>query len=224
MANSELPSETENRPILPWRLVGGVFLHFLVPYYLIAALIDVLFVASPVHEPGAALHRILRASPVLLGGYAALALFATLLAAVTDPLLRARRDRRAAAHPQAPALRSDRMLRDAIGRGTGRFGARADAALAALGESRWDFASTEQQALVRALAEAIAASVDAIISAPPERRGAIADMAAGTIEHIVRAQRELAVANAAQDERKASAAAGYVEMRYGPSDFSGSGD
>jgi hypothetical protein len=30
----------EERPILPWRLVAGAFLHFIIPAYLVAALVD----------------------------------------------------------------------------------------------------------------------------------------------------------------------------------------
>ena len=43
------PAETagKERPILPWRLVAGAFLHFIIPIYLVAALVDWQWGAGP---------------------------------------------------------------------------------------------------------------------------------------------------------------------------------
>jgi hypothetical protein len=219
-----IDDDSDDRPILPWRLVAGAFLHFVVPFYLIAVVIDVLLFGPREAGAEAMLRHALVVSPVLLAGYAGVALLATLLAAGIDPVLRRRRERRARSNPVVMDRRlADRVVR-AAELGKGRFGSRADAALAALAAARWEYRHPGHQALARDLLEAVSASTAALASAAPERRAAIAEMAAATIERLANARRELADENAAQDERKARASAGYVEARYGSSDFSGGGD
>ncbi|MDH7637797.1 hypothetical protein [Sphingomonas oryzagri] len=219
-----IDDDSDDRPILPWRLVAGAFLHFVVPFYLIAIVIDVLLFGPREAGAEAMLRHALAASPALLGGYAGAALLATLLAGGIDPVLRWRRERRSRSNPAVMDSRlADRVAR-AAGLGKGRFGPRADAALAALTTAPWQYGHPGHQAIARDLLDTVRASTAALASAPPERRAAIADMATATIERLANARRELADENAAQDERKARAAAGYVEMRYGPSDFSGDGD
>jgi hypothetical protein len=215
-----LTPEEVDRPILPWRLVAGAFLHFVVPVYLIAIVLDFALIAPPVAGVEPALHRVLHISPALLGGYAGFALLATLGAALADPMLRARRARRRAAHPHAAGLASERRLRGALTQGKGLFGPATDRMLAGLGAARWDHGDPHCQALARDLAEAVAASADALATAPAERRAGIVGMAAATIGRIAAAQEQLAAIRAREDERQAQIVAGYVEARYG-SDFSG---
>ncbi|WP_454883852.1 hypothetical protein [Sphingomonas oryzagri] len=219
-----ISDESDDRPILPWRLVAGAFLHFVVPFYLIAVVTDVLLFGPHEVSGEGMLRHALAASPALLSGYVGVALLATLLAAGIDPLLRRGRARRLAKDPAV----MDRRLADRVGRaaavGKGRFGVRADAALAAMTQARWVYGDPSHRALAGDLIETVRVSCAAIESAPVDRRAAIAAMAAGTIEHLARARKELADVGAAQDERKARAAARYVEIRYAASDFSSGED
>lgn len=216
-------SVEDDRPILPWRLVAGAFLHFVVPFYLIAILVD-LMLGTPHEDTEAMAHHALLVTPPLLGGYVAVAALATIIAALADPTLRSWRARRQAGEPGVAVIRSERRASEAMSRGTMLFGPRGDAALARLATARWDHTDLRQQALSRDLIEAVTASVAALSTAPMERRTAIADMAAATFEHIAFAQAELAASRALEDERKAQVIAGYVETRYGPSDFSSGAD
>lgn len=220
--NGIIGEEDQDRSVLPWRLVAGIFLHFLVPVYVIAVGLDIVL------EPGrldveVALHRALAASPWILGGYALVTLLAVMVAVLLDPLLRARARRRAVRDPLRQSRRAERLVRQGLHEGGGRLGPRSDAALARLRAARWDFADPGQQALARDLAQCARASAAALGSAGPGRREAIAEMAAATFERLADAQADLAVASASEDERQARIIAGYVETRYGPSDFSGSG-
>src|SRR4051812_36213832 len=101
------------RPVLPWRLVAGGFLHFILPAYLVALVIDVLLFAH-----GLPLSRmVLLALPFsgwFLLAYTLIASVSTVLAAALDPLLRARRARREARDPAAPARRSEQELTEAV--------------------------------------------------------------------------------------------------------------
>jgi hypothetical protein len=214
----------EERPILPWRLVAAAFLHFIVPFYLVAILLDVL--AAKPHAPNAeaVLRQILAISPALLGSYVGFAMLLSGVAALVDPVLQRRRARRNAADPRAAARRSELCVQQAARLGKALFGPRADAALAHLVTAGWDHTDFRQQALSRDLLEAVAASATALSTAWPARRTAIADMAADSLDHIVAAQNELADDRALEDERKVRAIAGYVEARYRPSDFSGGAD
>ncbi|WP_395398058.1 hypothetical protein WBP07_26380 [Novosphingobium sp. BL-8A] len=206
-------------PVLPWRLVAGAFLHCVLPFYLLAMLAAIV-VRRPDHVE-ALLDLALRISPALLGGYALVATGATTFAALVDPLLRARRARREARDPRAPAARSERDLRRAIAASRAIRGARTEAAIAAITAANWNHEDPGHQALSRDLAEAIESSTRALATAAPDRRPALTEMIAATIEHIAAAQADLAIAQARADETQARIVAGYVEARYGPSQFSG---
>ncbi|TCM15359.1 hypothetical protein EDF56_11039 [Novosphingobium sp. PhB165] len=199
--------------------MGGAFLHFVLPFYLLAMLVAV--VRDAPDDAESVLHLALRLSPALLGGYAALAVAATTAAALVDPLLRARQRRRRARDPRAAAKRSERLLHHALDRARTLPGPRAEAALARLTSARWNHDDPAYQALARDVAEAVETSVRALGSAAPEKRAVLADMAAATIERIVAAEAELAEAEAQEDEKQARIIAGYVEARYGPSHFQG---
>src|SRR3954469_9534542 len=113
------------RPILPWRLVAGAFLHFIIPAYLVAALIDWQLTA----EAGGFLRHLLSFSGWFLVLYAAAMLACSLGAAGLDRVLRRRRAQREAQDPRGAARRSEQRLAAAIRLGSGRFGAKGDAAL-----------------------------------------------------------------------------------------------
>src|SRR5437868_13930106 len=87
----------EDRPILPWRLVAGAFLHFIIPAYLIAALVD-WQLRTPAN--GESFLRHLPAfSALFLAVYAVAALVSALGAAGLDRILSRRRARREAEDP-----------------------------------------------------------------------------------------------------------------------------
>ncbi|WP_395335426.1 hypothetical protein WBP06_26130 [Novosphingobium sp. BL-8H] len=208
-------SDRPSAPILPWRLIGGAFLHFVLPFYLLAMLAAI--VRERPADAEALLHLALRVSPALLGGYVATAIAATGLAALIDPLLRRRRAGREARDPRAAAIRSERDLQQAV------IAARAlpnpcmEAALGQIAAARWNHDDPRHQALARDLAEAVESSTRALATAAPDRRPALTEMIAATIAHIASAQAELAAADARADETQARIVAGYVEARYGPS-------
>jgi hypothetical protein len=214
----------DDRPILPWRLIAGVFLHFIVPFYLIALIADVVLFGETGASVAAILGHVLRISPALIGGYAGIAALVSLAAALIDPLLRARRAGRRACDPRWGVERAERQLRGAIAQGKGLFGSQADATLARLGAAQWRYEDPRYRSLVRDLVDAIKASARAIESSPPARSAELVGMTSVTIERIAAAHRHLVEDGAGEDERKARILAGYVELRYGGSDFSSSAD
>jgi len=219
-----IPRVEEDRPILPWKLVAGAFLHFVVPVYLVAVILDTLLAMPTDAGAEAMLRHALPFSGRFLAVYALLALAASLGVAAVDPLLRARRRRRAQHDPQAGARLSAQRVAGSVTQSRGRFGPQADAALAAMGAARWDHDDPRYRALSDDLATLVRASADALAAAAPERRVEIGDRVARALEQLQDALQDL---NRAQEQRRdadAQAAARYVELRYGPSDFSGSGE
>jgi hypothetical protein len=216
-------AETDT-PILPWRFVAGVFLHCAVPLYLAALIVDFALLPSQPVSVADVLRHILRITPFLLGGYLVFGISGSLLAAIIDPLLRVRRRRQAAKDPLIAAMGWERMILDTLRQGKGRFGIVADAALTRLEAARWDHGDPLQQALARDLIETIRAAHAALSSAPPERRQALADMTADTLERIAAGHDEIAAARARHDEAQVQMISRYIENRYGPSDFAGEGD
>ena len=81
-----LPNPTKP-PIAAWRIVGGAFLHFVVPAYLVTVALVTLFEA-PAGASASALARLaLGYSGWFLAGYGALALAGTIAAAAIEPAL-----------------------------------------------------------------------------------------------------------------------------------------
>ena len=219
-----IPRVEEDRPILPWKLVAGAFLHFVVPAYLVAVIVDTLLAMPKDAGAEAMLRHALPFSGRFLAVYAQHALAVSLGAAAVDPLLRARRRRQARQSPQAGAWLSARHVARSVAQGRGRFGARADAALAMMGATRWDHGDPAYQSLSADLHTLVRASADALSAAAPDRQAEIGERATRALEQLQDALEDL---NRAQDQRRdadAQAAARYVELRYGPSDFSGSGE
>ena len=90
-----------DRPILPWRLVAGAFAHFIIPLYLVAALVDWLMRAEAGGNAESFLRHLLSFSGSFLLVYAAATLLCALAAAGLDRWLRRRRALREAADPMA---------------------------------------------------------------------------------------------------------------------------
>jgi len=212
----------EKSPILPWRLVAGAFLHFIIPAYLVAALVD-WQLGTPAN--GEAFLRHLPAfSALFLAVYAVAALACALGAAGLDRILRGRRARREAADPMAPARRSEQRLAAAVRLGQGRFGADGDAALAQLLHGRWLHADPRFQALSADLEAVVQRSVQALAHATQDGRAAIVETARAAIDHVGQGLATLEAAERGRAESEARTVARYVELRYGASDFAGDKD
>ncbi|PXA85371.1 hypothetical protein DMC47_37670 [Nostoc sp. 3335mG] len=210
------PLTSEDRPILPWKIVAGVFVHFVVPIYLVALVIDTLLAMPSGATIEAMLRHALPFSGWFLAIYGLVALAVSLAAAAIDPLLRARRRQRTRNDPQAATRLSEQRVGYAVRRGRGLFGSHADTILTALGAARWDHGDPRYRALSGDLEEVVRTSADA----PGEE---IAATTTRALQHLQDALREL---NRARDDRRmadAKAAARYVELRHGPSDFSSGG-
>jgi len=222
MVRTRLPADTveQVRPVLPWRLVAGVFLHFILPAYVVALMVDLLLFAHDLPLP----RMVLQALPFsgwFLLVYALIAIAGTVLAAGLDPLFRARRARREARDPAAPARRSERLLADAVQQGRGQFGQAGDEVLQALRSGRWAHADSRFQALSRDLAQVVRTATAALASADAERRATVKETALRGLRGIAAGLRELELEASRRDEGDAQTVARYVESRYG-SDSAGS--
>jgi hypothetical protein len=213
----------QRHAILPWRLVAGIFLHFAVPAYLIAALIDWAVVAQADNLP-ALLRELVPFTGIFLLAYAAATLVCSLGAAGLDPILRARRERRLAADPSIRWRQSEERLAQAISRGRGQFGVEADSILDRLADHRWNHADERFRALATDLDDVVARSAEALAHVDPAHRPAIAQVASDAIAHIGQGLDTLQACENDRAENEARSIARYVELRYGPSDFSGSGN
>jgi len=214
----------EPRPILPWRLVAGAFLHFIIPAYLVAALADWLLRAQTDGSGESFLRHLLPFSGWFLILYAAAMLVCSLGAAGLDRLLHRRRSRREAEDPAVAAKRSGQRLAAAVRLGRGRFGAEADAALERMLHRHWLHADARFQALSSDLASVVRRSVHALDRATDDGRAAIIDMTRAAIDHVGQGLDALEAAERQRAESEARTVARYVELRYGASDFAGDAD
>lgn len=214
---------SDDSAVLPWRIVGGAFIHFVVPAYIIAVPVACLFAAPASASLAQVTSLALPFSGWFLGGYALVATLATLAAAGADPLLRARRRRRQARDPRVAADRSARRLAQAAGDGRRLLGDRAAALLDTIRDASWDHADPRFQALSTDLGEVVRTATAALSTAPAERRAAIADGATRSLDHLATALQNLVAERGRLDEGDALAVARYIQMRHAPSDFASDG-
>jgi hypothetical protein len=218
----------DERPVIPWRLVIGALLHFIVPAYLATIVIAGLLDGPHPVSAEAMLDFIVGVSGKFVGFYLLLILFAALVARLLDPSLRKRRARREATDPALAARRSQRRFAQATAQAAGlAFGGaagRITAAVAAIRGDRWDHGDDRFQALSADLAEATQAFAKAFEMADAERRAEIATLAATSLERIAAALAALSAERSRLDEGDARTVARYIDARYGPSDFAGDAD
>ncbi len=209
------------RPVLPWRLVVGVLLHFVVPAYLLTLLAAWLSLGAPTHE---AAHGELEAIVVevswrFLVGYALLILIAALFAAALNPVLTRRRARRKVDDPKLAAHRSAARMAEACIRAgrlaSGATGEPIAAVAARLRRGAWDHADERDQKLSADLAEAVDAFARAHASAKAEGKQEVATFAAASLTRIAIALDELAEERRQLDRGDALTHARYLDARYG---------
>ena len=211
--------DDEEGPVLPWRLVVGIFLHFAVPLYLIALLGAFLFLPDVPATTEARVRWLLHESGLFVAGFVVTTILAGMAAAIVDPPLRALRRRKRARDPDQPAIVSRKRAQAALARlgaaEWGNSGARVTAAIERLNREEWDHRSAEGQRLSLDLAEAASAFVPALESARPGARGELADLAAGAIDRIVDALEQLHADKSRLDEGDARTIARLIDLRYG---------
>ena len=207
--------------ISAWRLVGGAYLHFAVPAYLISMPLAAIFL-SPAHASIAAMIALVpELSALFLGGYAVLTASSVIVALAVERLLRFRHARREARDPRFAAKASSRRVARAISDGIRLLGPEAAQTLDAFRSPRWDHEDERFQALSADLAELMRTASAGLATAPPERRAAIAELAVSSLYRIEAGLTVLYAQRSRLDEGDLHTVARYVAMRYDPSDFAG---
>lgn len=211
----------KNRSIASWRLIAGVFVHCLVPAYLI--LLPLAYMLSPKVDPGssAVLEHVLTLSWQFLAGYGALAVVTMAVAAALDPVLRWRGARRIAQDPHAAERASNGRLADAVRGGRRMLDQPSRLLLEAIRQRGWAHDDPRFQALSTDVAEVVRTSTAAIASAPPDRRPRLYAMTAESLDHIDRALAALEDERARLDEGDAKVIARYVRLRHVHADSAG---
>lgn len=216
------PALIAKAPIRAWRIVGGAFLHFAVPVYVVTVAVATLFTA-PAGAPLGELARLaLGYSGWFLAGYAALALAATLAAAALEPLIGVRRRGRDATDPGRAAIDSRMRVTRALAEARSLPGADLRQLVDMLAQPRWDHDDERYQALSRDLAQVVHAMAVANDTASTESRSDILALATRSLQRIEEMLSGLRAEQSRLDHGDARAIARYVENRYGPSDFAGS--
>jgi len=216
------PALIAKAPIRAWRIVGGAFLHFAVPVYLVTVAVATLL-AAPAGAPLGELARLaLGFSGWFLAGYAALALFATFSAAAIEPLIGIRRRRRDAIDPSRTAIDSRRRVTHALADVRSLPGADLHRLANALAAPRWDHDDVRYQALSQDLEQVVRAMTAANRTASDESRPDIVALATRSLQRIDDTLRDLTAERSRLDHGDARTVARYVENRYGSSDFAGS--
>ena len=216
------PALIAKAPIRAWRIVGGAFLHFAVPVYVVTVAVATLFTA-PAGAPLGELARLaLGYSGWFLAGYAALALAGTLTAAALEPLIGGRRRGRDATDPGRAAIDSRMRVTRALAEARSLPGADLRQLVDMLAQPRWDHDDERYQALSRDLAQVVHAMAVANDTASTESRSDILALATRSLQRIEEMLSGLRAEQSRLDHGDARAIARYVENRYGPSDFAGS--
>jgi len=212
---------SRRRVISAWRLVGGAYLHFAVPAYLVAMPLAAIFISPARASITAMIASVPRLSGLFLAGYAILAASSVVVAMGIEPLLRLRNARRAARDPHFAAQASSRRVARAIAEGMLQLGPEAASMLDSFRGPRWDHADERFQALSADLVEVVRTASAALETAPLDRRAAIADLAAASLQRIDSALAALQAERGRLDEGDLQTIARYVATRYDSSDFAG---
>jgi hypothetical protein len=211
--------DENERPVLPWRLVVGILLHFAIPLYLIVLLAAFLFLPDVPASAEARVRWVLHASGLFVAGFFAAILLAGIVTAAIDPLLRRFRRRKQARDPNRVAIASRQEAALALARigatDWGAAGARVMAAVERLKNDPWDHDDGAGQRLAKDLAEAANAFVPALASAHGAKRADLAELAATALERIADALERQAADRGRLDEGDARTIARLIDLRYG---------
>jgi hypothetical protein len=214
------PALIAKSPIRVWRIIGGAFLHFAVPAYVVTIAVATLFTAPASAPLGELAHLALGYSGWFLAGYGALALAATLAAAALEPLVNLRR--RAAIDPSRAATDSRARVTHALAEARSLPGADLRRLVDRLGQPRWNHDDERYQALSRDLVQVVHAMAVANNTASNESRPDILALSTRSLQRIEDTLSGLVAERSRLDHDDARTIARYVENRYGPSDFAGS--
>ena len=164
-----------------------------------------------------------RLSALFLGGYAMLGASSVIVALAVEPLVRFCNARHEARDPRFAEHASSRRVARAIADGMPRLGPEAAHTLDAFRGPRWDHADERFQTLSADLANVVRTASAALATAPPDRRAAIADLAAASLHRIEAALTALQAERSRLDEGDLHTIARYVATRYDSSDFASDG-
>jgi hypothetical protein len=225
VAMSSLPihsAPAAKPPIRAWRIVGGAFLHFAVPAYLVTVAVVTLFNAPAGASAGDLMRLALAYSGWFLVGYAALALVGTTGMAAIEPALAIGRHRRRARDPGFASAESRLRVTRALAAARSLPGGELRRLIDSIGAQRWDHDDSRFQALSEDLYQVVRAMTAANATASTKSRPDIIDLATGSLRRVDDALGELVADRSRLDHGDARAVARYVENRYGSSDFAGS--
>ena len=200
------------RPVLPCRLVVGIFL--------LAAFL--LSPAAPVTAE-ARVRWLLGESGWFVGGFVLATLAAGLVSTMIDAALRRLRRRKQARDPDRPAIASRQRAEAALARIGGADWGKAGAGVAAsvhrLAHEPWDHRDPAGQRLSTDLMEAANAFVPALDSARGATHAELANLAAGALGRIADALEQQAADRGRLDEGDARTIARMIDLRYGDNDL-----
>lgn len=194
------------RPIPTSRLLVGILLHFCAPAYLLTCLATCLLGDPPVDDVGSVVGRMAWTALWFLPGF----LLLTGAAAGVGAVLDRHRDRSPDAAETARAhVAAARQLLAPL------HHSRLTQAMAAMDAVRWDYAEARYQRVAADLDAAARTFFAAASSAGPDRRPAILNLAADSIEGLGVALAELHDEKRRLDEGDARTVATYLDARYG---------
>lgn len=215
-------AQDEERPVLPWRLVVGIFLHFAIPAYLIFLLAAFLLSPAPPMTAETRIRWLLGESGRFVGGFVLATFAAGFASALIDPALRRLRRRKQARDPNRSAIASRQRCRTALDRiaaaDWGTASGRVTAAVERLKRDPWDHADAAGQRLSMDLMEAANAFLPALSGARGAKRAELADLAAEALGRIADALEQQAADRSRLDEGDARTIARLIDLRYGDND------
>ncbi len=210
-----------NRPVVPWRIVVGGFLHFALPAYLLAGLACC---AAGMLEGLTSAELVARTVPYSVWFailYILVAVITSAAVILLDPLLRRRRRRRARRDPDVAQLQSRRSLTFALAQGRAHFDGDTVKVLDAIGIMAWNHEAQGYQAISADLAQVVSTSIIALEGAVPHDRQELADITTIMLSRIADALSAMQDDHRRLDEGDLHTVARYIDSRYPPSDYAG---
>lgn len=210
-----------DRPMLPWRVVGGAFLHFALPAYLLVGLgCCAAGLLSGLTFDELAAHALTYSAWFAIG-YLGIALIGTVAAVMLDPPLRRRQRRRAERDPNAAIQQSYQNLADALADGRAHLDPAAVLQLDVIAVQEWHHEQLAFQAISADLTKVVGASIAAMATASSERREDITAVTVAALARIADGIHDLQLERSRLDEGDLRTVARYIDGRYLPSNSAG---